>query len=385
MKTNWPTKKLGEVAVIYGGGTAPTNVPEYYQGNFNWYSPYEIPSENIISLPDSQKQISEGAQKFTTIAQPGTVLLTSRATIGNIGITSTASGYSQGIKGLTPIDDKEIDSWFLAYWLRANKQTLINNAGGTTFKEISTSAVKNLDIAIPSKESQQKIVARLDSIRKAQKLCDIQIQKTEELFESVFNNIFPNYQKGSEEKKLGEVSEIQSKLVDPRKKEFLNLIHVGAGNIMSKSEKLVNLLTSREEKLISGKFIFDPTMVLYSKIRPYLMKVVRPDFKGLCSADIYPLLPKRHYITRDYLYYLLTTSVFTEYAIKGSTRAGMPKVNREHLFAFSFFLPHLNRQKEIVENLDAIQNYKKLLLKQKELLKELFDSVLHRSMKGEMD
>ena len=58
----------------------------------------------------------------------------------------------------------------------------------------------------------------------------------------------------------------------------------------------------REEGLISGKFLFDESMVLYSKIRPYLMKVARPDFNGLCSADMYPLTPLPNEITRDDLW-----------------------------------------------------------------------------------
>ena len=72
--------------------------------------------------------------------------------------------------------------------------------------------------------------------------------------------------------------------------------------MISNSEVLINLKTAKEEKLISGKFLFDTTMILYSKIRPYLMKVARPDFSGLCSADIYPLKPKDKIMTRDFLF-----------------------------------------------------------------------------------
>jgi type I restriction enzyme M protein len=156
------------------------------------------------------------------------------------------------------------------------------------------------------------------------------------------------------EKRLGELCEITSTLIDPRHDEFLDLIHVGAGNIESQTGKLIDLKTAREEGLISGKFLFDETMVLYSKIRPYLMKVTRPDFQGLCSADIYPLAPLPNEITRDYLFYLLLSKNFTDYAIQGSARAGMPKVNREHLFEFRTRVPPIKKQKDLTERLDAI-------------------------------
>jgi type I restriction enzyme S subunit len=93
-------------------------------------------------------------------------------------------------------------------------------------------------------------------------------------------------------------------------------------------------------------------MVLYSKIRPYLVKIVRPTFQGLCSADIYPLLPNNKFITKDYLYYVLFTKQFTDYANAGSARAGMPKVNRDHLFNFQFYIPDLETQHRFTTSLD---------------------------------
>ena len=114
--------------------------------------------------------------------------------------------------------------------------------------------------------------------------------------------------------------------------------------------------TAKEENLISGKFLFDESMVLYSKIRPYLMKVVKCEFSGLCSADIYPLKPFDDIVTKDFLYQILLSKVFTDYAILGSQRAGMPKVNREHLFEYEVILPSIQKQKVIVKNLDLI-NY----------------------------
>jgi type I restriction enzyme S subunit len=84
------------------------------------------------------------------------------------------------------------------------------------------------------------------------------------------------------------------------------------------------------------------------------MKVARPDFNGLCSADMYPLTPLLNEITRDYLFHLLLSKPFTDYAIQGSARAGMPKVNREHLFAYTVWLPPVKKQKELAATLDTL-------------------------------
>jgi type I restriction enzyme S subunit len=184
------------------------------------------------------------------------------------------------------------------------------------------------------------------------------------------------------------VCDINSKLIDPRDDQFLDLPHVGAGNIESKTGALVDVMTAREEQLISGKFLFDETTVLYSKIRPYLVKVVRPDFFGLCSADIYPLAPKQGLIDREFLYYLLLSPTFTAYAIEGSARAGMPKVNREHLFAFQFALPPVDQQARIAANLDAlsaeIRRFESIASGKLAALDELKQALLHQAFSGQL-
>jgi type I restriction enzyme S subunit len=118
------------------------------------------------------------------------------------------------------------------------------------------------------------------------------------------------------------------------------------------------------------------------------MKVVKCDFDGLCSADIYPLLPDSDKISQEYLYYLLFTKNFTEYAIEGSQRAGMPKVNREHLFRYTFSLPSLKEQKRITHILDNLFRKSRELARcyQEKLLlvEELGKTILKKAFTGEL-
>lgn len=239
---------------------------------------------------------------------------------------------------------------------------------------------------------QKRIVAILDeafaAISKAKENAERNLKNAKELFESYLQGMFENKGEDWEEKTLGEVCEISSKLIDPRKSEFQNMIHIGAGNIESQKGTLIELKTALEENLISGKFLFDESMILYSKIRPYLMKVVNCNFQGLCSADIYPLVPLKGTMLKDFLYHLLLTKDFTDFAILGSQRAGMPKVNREHLFAYNFYLPQLKEQKAIVQKLDALSAETKKLeaIYQKKIndLEELKKSILQKAFSGDL-
>jgi type I restriction enzyme, S subunit len=134
--------------------------------------------------------------------------------------------------------------------------------------------------------------------------------------------------------------------------------------------------------------VFDDTMVLYSKIRPYLMKVARPDFQGLCSADIYPLSVKTGQLDRNFLFHLLLAPQFTEYAIAGSARSGMPKVNRDHLFAFHTHFPPLDDQIRYAKRLDKLHEETKSLeaIYERKLaaLDELKKSLLHQAFSGQL-
>jgi type I restriction enzyme S subunit len=252
--------------------------------------------------------------------------------------------------------------------------------------------LKGLELAHPTRPEQQRIVSILDEafegIATARANVDENLQKARALFESHHQSVFTQRGAGWMEKKLSEVCAITSTLVDPRKKEFLDLTHVGAGNIESQTGVFVDLKTAREEGLISGKFMFDKSMVLYSKIRPYLMKVARPDFNGLCSADMYPLSPLPNEITRDYLFHLLLSKHFTDYAIQGSARAGMPKVNREHLFAFKVWLPAVNKQKELAAKLDDLheetQRLESIYQQKLGALEALKKSLLHEAFRGNL-
>jgi type I restriction enzyme S subunit len=288
-------------------------------------------------------------------------------------------------------NDKEINQEFLNLQFLHLNDYIYSLARGVAQKNLNVPIFRKLEIHYPrSLKAQKSIVAILDKtfaeITKAEAIAKTNLQNAKELFESYLNNVFENKGDDWEEKRLEEVCDIRSKLVDPKESQYQDLIHIGAGNIVSEKGILVDLKTAKEENLISGKFLFDDSMVLYSKIRPYLMKIVKCGFKGLCSADIYPLVPFKNKMIQSFLYHLFYSNDFTAYAIRGSQRAGMPKVNRKHLFAYSFFLPPIREQQQIVKKLNALQSETKkleIIYQHKiEDLEELKKSILQKAFNG---
>ena len=390
MKKGWQSKTLGEVCEVMNGGTPKTGVPEYWDGKHLWITPAEMGKRSSPYSDDTERKITDrGLQNSSArMLPPHSVILSSRAPIGHLVINTEPMATNQGCKGLIP--RTQLQHKFLYYYL-SSVVDLLNSLGtGATFKELSGGKLKEVTIPVPPLAEQERIVGLLDEafagLATAKANAEKNLHNARALFESHLQSVFTQRGPGWVEKRFDEVCAITSTLVDPRKKEFLDLTHVGAGNIESKTGVFVDLKTAREEGLISGKFLFDDSMVLYSKIRPYLMKVARPDFEGLCSADMYPLSPIQNVITRDYLFHLLLSKHFTDYAIQGSARAGMPKVNRDHVFEFRVFLPDVKKQKQLAANLDDLheetQRLARLYEQKHAALEALKKSLLHQAFTG---
>ena len=149
---------------------------------------------------------------------------------------------------------------------------------------------------------------------------------------------------------FGEAVQIATGQVDPKQKPYSQMLHIGPENIESGTGNITNVKYCAELGLISGKYLFDEHSIIYSKIRPNLNKACMPNFKGVCSADTYPLWPRdRLILLPEYLLLFILTQKFTKQAIAASKRTGMPKINREDLNAIEIILPPLHEQKIIIK------------------------------------
>lgn len=259
-----------------------------------------------------------------------------------------------------------------------------------TYPNLRIPEFRALELRVPQLPEQRRIVSRIkacmERVEEIRRLRQTALREHDYLAQSLVEAELADLP--GREVAMSDVCEIASRLVDPREPQYQSMLHVGGANIESRTGRLLDLKTAAEEGLKSGKFVFDSSVVLYNKIRPYLVKVARPDFSGLCSADMYPLTPKADLASRDFIYYVLMSRRFTAYAIAGSNRAGMPKLNREHLFAYRFNLPALETQRRICELLDsAMESVQELSREMSDAASELDqvrDSVLRKAFAGEL-
>lgn len=161
-KDDWEVKKLGEVCDVVGGGTPSTFIPEYWNGDVIWFTPTEV--GNSKYLYNSSRKLSELGLKNSsaTILPINTILLTSRAGIGDLGILKVIACTNQGFQSL--ICKPNANYEFVYYMMQTKKNELLSNASGSTFLEISPNKVKAISFPIPSLSEQERIATILSDM-----------------------------------------------------------------------------------------------------------------------------------------------------------------------------------------------------------------------------
>ncbi|GAA2935104.1 restriction endonuclease subunit S [Streptomyces erythrogriseus] len=153
--------------------------------------------------------------------------------------------------------------------------------------------------------------------------------------------------KGWEWAPFADVARVASNLVSPF--DYPDLPHIAPNHIESETGRLLPFSTVAEDGVKSPKHLFTSGHILYSKIRPYLAKVVMVKFDGLCSADMYPIATE---LDPGYLTLWLRSPAFTGLAAKHQGRSVLPKINKEALVKLPVPVPPLAEQQRIVVALD---------------------------------
>ena len=154
---------ISKLATIVGGGTPDTTVQEYWNGGIQWFTPSEIGKNKYIDKSErtiTQDGLNNSSAKVLPI---NTILLSTRATIGESSIAKEECCTNQGFQSL--IANEEIVCYEYLYYLVATlTKELIRKSCGSTFLEISANEVRKIKTFIPNLEEQRKVSSLLSLI-----------------------------------------------------------------------------------------------------------------------------------------------------------------------------------------------------------------------------
>lgn len=157
----WKDSTIGNLGTIYSGGTPSTSKREYWDGGIDWVTPTDITKQDRVYINSSVRKISaEGLKNSSAKLVPkGSLLVCTRATIGEMAITAHEMCTNQGFKNIIPNENTNIE--FVFYLLTYEKHKLVSKASGSTFLELSKSAFETMKFNVPIIEEQKKIAAVL--------------------------------------------------------------------------------------------------------------------------------------------------------------------------------------------------------------------------------
>mgnify|MGYP001320152602 CR=1 FL=1 len=155
----WEKRKLGTIAVIRSGGTPSTSNDEFWNGDIPWCTPTDITGlQGRKYLSATNRSISDAGLKMSSaeLIPPGSIIMTTRATIGECAINTLPVTTNQGFKNLEPTS---ADCEYLYYLMTTQKQRLLQLCAGSTFLEVGKKQLEIFDLYLPEDVEEQRAIA----------------------------------------------------------------------------------------------------------------------------------------------------------------------------------------------------------------------------------
>ena len=376
-RTKWEYKKLGEVCTVVSGSTPKTQIENYWNGIHYWITPAELDGSAYVSK--SERLITDLAIEKTnlTLMPVGTVLLSSRAPIGKVAITTVPMFCNQGFKNLICSDS--VHNKYL-YWFLKGKTVYLNTLGrGATFKEISKTIVENIKIPIYPFEEQQRIAAELDCLNEMIALKQEQLKELDKLAQAIFYEMFGD---GYVQKSLGEFCEVGTGSTPNRKKER---IYYGGNIHWVKTTEVQNNDIFNTEETITEIALEQTNCKIYP-IGTILMamygqgktrgQVARLMIEAATNQACAAIVPNEKECERDFLYENLLLSYEK---IRGMARGGnQANLNLQLVKSIQVPLPPLPLQQQFAEKISAIEAQKELVRKSMAEAQALLDYTMDK-------
>ncbi|MBO7323700.1 MAG: restriction endonuclease subunit S, partial [Bacteroidales bacterium] len=182
----WEKKRLDEIGEIIAGSTPSTADETNWDGDINWVTPAELDVQ--LYYGETVRKITEKAAKSLTLMPVGTVLLSTRAPIGKIAITTVPMYCNQGFKNI--ICNECINNVFLYYYLMLTMDNIKALGRGATFKEVSKKNISEYKVIIPDLDKQKQFASKIESIETQNEQIAQSIKETETLFHSRMDYYF---------------------------------------------------------------------------------------------------------------------------------------------------------------------------------------------------
>ncbi|WP_304343988.1 restriction endonuclease subunit S [Chryseobacterium koreense] len=361
--SHWEVKKIKQLTNTLTGSTPKSTEESYWNGDINWVTTDDLGKLETKYIFESRRKITkEGFENSGTYLAPeGSIVISTRAPIGHLGILRIEACTNQGCK--TIVANPNYNPEFFYYFLYTGKGFLNSLGVGTTFLELPTQTLKDFLIPFPKIEEQIAIATYLDRktaeidalITDKKRLLELyEEEKTAVINQAVTKGIDPKAKmKDSGIEWLGEIPEHWEvkrfkyffRLITEKKEN--DLLKIGLENIESKTGKFIKTDAEFEGQGISFKL----KDILFGKLRPYLAKVWLSEFDGQAVGDFYVFRAKEN-VLPEFAKYRILDSSFIEIVNSSTYGSKMPRVSWEFISDLFIAFPNSKEQQSIVRHIE---------------------------------
>lgn len=153
----WDNLAINQIGEVVSGGTPDTGILDYWGGEIAWCTPSDITALSSVYISSTRKTITQSGLKDSSakLIPPNSIMVCTRATIGDCAINTVPVTTSQGFKSLVPTNKHKAE--YLYYLISLNKHQLLRVASGSTFLEVSKYDFEKIDFLLPSLNEQKRI------------------------------------------------------------------------------------------------------------------------------------------------------------------------------------------------------------------------------------
>jgi len=288
---------------------------------------------------------------------------------------------------ITVIKDKSIlDNNYLLQSLKYLKPKIERKAHGSGQPNISAKAIEDFEILLPPLPDQLHIANLLSKAENLIAQRKESIRLLDEFLKSTFLEMFGDpvrNEKGWNIGKFKDLAILDRKQVLPSdftKEDF----YIGLEDIEKETGNIIKISSENAEDLKSSKFRFTSNHILYAKLRPYLNKVALPYQSGICSTDIFPVLPLERKSNKFFICYLMRSKPFVTEMHSKSSGANLPRASASVIENFKTYQPPIELQTQFARIIEKTESLKTQYQRSLQELENLYGSLSQKAFKGEL-
>jgi type I restriction enzyme S subunit len=358
-KSPWPTRALGDVCDVIGGGTPPKEIASYYGGTIPWATVRDMKAD-LIENTECSITTDAVQASATNIIRAGNVIIATRVGLGKICILGQDTAINQDLRGIIPRNGN-VKVKFLYHWLRYIAPQIVAEGSGATVQGVKLPFIKSLQMPLPTIPEQERIVAILDQafegIARAKRNAEQNFLNAQSIFDDSVKALITSEDLDWPLQTLGQICQVErGSSPRPIKNYFttasdgVNWIKIGD---TVEGEKYIHTTKQRitAEGAKQSRFVQEGDFVLTNSMsfgRSYIMKT-----SGYIH-DGWFVLRLKSSIDRDYLYYLLTSKYIRDQFNELASGSVVLNISGDLVKRAKLPVPPIKEQLELVGRLDTL-------------------------------